>query len=104
MKTEQNINDLLSLKPDFIGFIFYPKSKRYVGKDAALKKFIKNANNGCTQKVGVFVNETIETVIAQVNDYGLDYVQLHGDESGSFCQSIYQHNIKIINKYKILNH
>jgi phosphoribosylanthranilate isomerase len=71
---------------DFAGFIFYPKSPRYVvnhltGED--LKKAKVRLG-----KVGVFVHATYDEVMKQVDDYGLDMVQLHGDETPRFCEQL----------------
>ncbi len=71
---------------DFAGFIFYPKSPRFVGKHlkpAHLKKAKLRLG-----KVGVFVNAPYEELMKQVDEYGLDIVQLHGDEKPRICEQI----------------
>jgi phosphoribosylanthranilate isomerase len=71
---------------DFAGFIFYPKSPRFVGKHlkpAHLKKAKLRLG-----KVGVFVNTPYEELMRQVDEYGLDIVQLHGDETPRICEQI----------------
>jgi phosphoribosylanthranilate isomerase len=71
---------------DFAGFIFYPKSPRYVVNHLAgedLKKAKVRLG-----KVGVFVHATYDEVMKQVDDYGLDMVQLHGDETPRFCEQL----------------
>ena len=71
---------------DFAGFIFYPKSPRFVGKHlkpAQLKKAKLRLG-----KVGVFVNAPYEELMRQVDEYGLDIVQLHGDETPRICEQI----------------
>ena len=89
MKDSNNIELLLKQPIDFIGFIFYPKSKRYVGKNQ-LSDWINQHEDlfGEVQKVGVFVNAEIETLLNTVHDYKLDYVQLHGEESPEYCREI----------------
>ena len=82
MRNSENISNLLTLKPDFIGFIFYKKSKRFV-TDFPQIQFPEE-----TKKVGVFVSETIENVIATVEKYKLDFVQLHGNETSEYCENI----------------
>ena len=82
MRNLENVSSLLALKPDFIGFIFYPKSKRYVTQFPQVKFPEK------TKKVGVFVNENIETILEKVKKYKLDAVQLHGNETSEFCQKL----------------
>jgi len=82
MRDSENIQSLLALKPDFVGFIFYNKSKRYV------TDFPKVDFPNDIKKVGVFVNETIEEVIKTVTAYKLDCVQLHGNESPEYCKEL----------------
>jgi phosphoribosylanthranilate isomerase len=78
MRDAANIAEIAATNPQWMGFIFYPQSKRYVGTD-----FDKNALATIPaniHKVGVFVNETIDGVIEKVHHYNLQTVQLHGDE------------------------
>ena len=71
---------------DFAGFIFYPKSPRYMGSkieaDQLRRLKLKIA------KVGVFVNMAYEELMRIVEDYRLDMVQLHGDENPRFCEQV----------------
>ena len=84
MREADNITQLKALSPDYIGFIFYEKSKRFVGNsfrpDPEVLKDI--------QKVGVFVNHSIDFIFSQVIRYQLDIIQLHGDESPDFCDAV----------------
>lgn len=82
MRNSENVSSLLALKPDFIGFIFYDKSKRFV-TDFPQVQFPAEI-----KKVGVFVNEIIEEVIATVEKNKLDFVQLHGDETPDYCENL----------------
>ncbi|PIX06785.1 MAG: N-(5'-phosphoribosyl)anthranilate isomerase, partial [Flavobacteriales bacterium CG_4_8_14_3_um_filter_35_10] len=83
MKYEQNILQAASLLPDYLGFIFYSKSKRYFeGPIPKLSKSIK--------KVGVFVDESHETLIECVKKHHLQAVQLHGTESAEYCAELLQ--------------
>jgi phosphoribosylanthranilate isomerase len=76
MKSSDEIQELIdSNLIDYIGFIFYPKSLRYMNKIPQLIGNIK--------RVGVFVNEELETIQAKIQDYKLDILQLHGNESES---------------------
>lgn len=70
---------------DFIGFVF-ARSSRKITPESAQK--IGQTTSSSLKKVGVFVNETIEKMNAIVRDVGLDYVQLHGDESPETAQAI----------------
>ncbi len=73
----------------YIGFIFYPSSKRYVLDKLSLAD-IANFKPAGVKKVGVFVNESLEQILETVNTAGLDLVQLHGDESPEYCATLRQ--------------
>lgn len=86
LREPENIQKLVELPLDYIGFIFYEKSPRAIYKHLnadSLPSIPKNI-----QKVGVFVNESVDMIFSQVNRYGLDVIQLHGDESAAFCEAI----------------
>ena len=81
MKYVENIQRVAELQPDYLGLIFYEKSKRnFEGIIPELSKSIK--------KMGVFVNEYPEIVISLVEEYSLDAVQLHGDESVEYVRDL----------------
>ena len=81
MKYVENIQEVAALQPDYLGFIFYEKSKRnFEGIIPELPKSIK--------KTGVFVNEYLEIVISLVEEYQLDAIQLHGDESVEYIKDL----------------
>ena len=71
---------------DFAGFIFYPKSPRFVGNKITAEKMRKI--KGHIAKVGVFVNEPYDDMMRTVEEYRLDMVQLHGDETPFFCEKV----------------
>ena len=71
----------------YIGFIFYPSSKRYALSNLSLED-IAAFKPSTAKKVGVFVNETIENVLDTARKAGLDMIQLHGDEDASYCANI----------------
>ncbi len=92
MKIPQNIDRLTKLDIDFIGFIFYEKSARYVDEvPCEIPKNIK--------KTGVFVNENIQKVIGISRENNLDYVQLHGNENIEYCKKLKEKNINIIKAF-----
>ena len=93
MKFSENIREIESLEPDFMGFIFYKKSKRFFNES----KLILNDN---INRVGVFVNQEANEVIDIIKKYKLDYVQLHGDEDVRYCLSI-KSICKVIKVFKI---
>ncbi len=86
MREPENIEALLALRVDLIGFIFFKGSPRYVGRNK-LDKWIGShlARFGETRRVGVFVNAEVDAVLNAVHDYQLDYAQLHGVESPEYC-------------------
>lgn len=91
MKYQNNIAEVATLQPDYLGFIFYEKSSRYFnGTIPKLPKSIK--------KVGVFVNASLEEIVIKVEQHGLDLVQLHGEESPEFCEELKYHYEKSINE------
>lgn len=80
MREEENLNQLLAMNPDYIGFIFYSKSKRHVPEIPN----IRLPENIC--KVGVFVNAGLDYIWKRIKGYELDVIQLHGDETPEFCK------------------
>ncbi|MDG5816268.1 phosphoribosylanthranilate isomerase [Chitinispirillales bacterium ANBcel5] len=76
----------VNLGANALGFIFYPSSPRYVHPAQALK-IIKQLPPFIS-KVGVFVNEEIDTVRRIVKEFGIDAVQLHGSETPEYCNSL----------------
>jgi phosphoribosylanthranilate isomerase len=94
MKYHDNILKVAALKPNYLGFIFYDKSPRFVTEP--LPEISKNI-----KKVGVFVNSTIETIITIINNYDLQAVQLHGQETPEFCQKLQKKQIEIIKVFAI---
>ncbi|MCK4562229.1 MAG: phosphoribosylanthranilate isomerase [Flavobacteriaceae bacterium] len=81
IKYPENIKQVAILQPDYLGFIFYEKSKRN------LKEEIPEISEKI-KKTGVFVNATIDFILEKVKKYQLKAVQLHGDESIDFCQNL----------------
>lgn len=75
-----------TLMPDYIGFVFYSKSRRYVEKEAAaeLKKNLKDG----IKAVGVFVDEKPETAAGYAEEGVIDIIQLHGHEDSAYIEEI----------------
>ena len=87
MKYPDNIREVSSLHPDFMGFIFYPNSPRYVGQlDAGSLTSLPTS----IKKTGVFVNENLENILTAISKYNLDAVQLHGADNKKLCRKIRQ--------------
>lgn len=100
LKFPANIRDVLGTEPDFIGFIFYAKSSRFVGHLLA-PDWVKNLAG--SKKVGVFVNASMAQIAEIAEDYGLDYLQLHGQESPAFCQSLKALGLPLIKAFSVGN-
>ncbi len=81
----------------FAGFIFYPKSPRYVLRHMTTSQ-LKKENN--INKVGVFVNATVEEVLQMVDECRLHMVQLHGDESPKYCEKIADY-ISVVKAFRV---
>ena len=97
------IQELISLNTDFLGFIFYEKSPRFVLNHLSLVEISEINHQG---KVGVFVNETVEKISEISEKAKLSFIQLHGDEDEKFILQLRQilgNNIKIIKVIRIGN-
>lgn len=91
------VNELL---PDYIGFIFAKKSKRFISYDRA--KSLKIRLDKRVKAVGVFVNESIENIIYLVRNDIIDLIQLHGDEDGEYISKLKKYvNTPVIKAFKI---
>jgi phosphoribosylanthranilate isomerase len=98
MKNPENIKAIRNLEPDFMGFIFYEKSPRYVGENFELSSADLK---GRLDKVGVFVNHPTDELIEIAGKYNLDFVQLHGNESVAYVKEIHSAGIKTIKAFQI---
>lgn len=94
----KQLKQLDGLEVDFAGLIFYKASPRYVGEKIA-KSELEDADLDI-KKVGVFVNESFDEIMEIVEDYSLDIVQLHGDESPHLCEKI-SSEIEVIKAFRI---
>ena len=94
MRRKEDIAYANEVKPDAVGYIFFPKSKRYVTGQQA-----KELNTNLDQNilsVGVFVNETTEKVVEIAKQVPLDVIQLHGDEDQTYIEQLKQQTDKEI--------
>ena len=81
MRDSENIQQVEELRPDWLGFIFWPKSSRYV---STFPGYMPTH----AKRVGVFVDEDIETVRQTAGNYALDIIQLHGQESPEYAAQL----------------
>lgn len=101
MKFPENIQEIALLEPDYLGFIFYENSARNYTENeiVSLPDSIK--------KVGVFVNEKQDKIIQNIKKYELNCIQLHGNETESYCLELInqlnhnQLNTKIIKAFSV---
>ena len=82
MRELENVQELLEIGPDYVGFIFYDKSKRFVERVPKIE-----FSHG-VKKVGVFVNTEIADILEISIVNNLNIIQLHGDESPGYCKKL----------------
>lgn len=100
IKSEDDIKVINEVLPDYIGFVFAGKSKRYISFDTA--NTLKNKLDNRVKAVGVFVNEDIENIAYLVKNKIIDIVQLHGNEDESYINTLKTKiNVPIIYAYQI---
>lgn len=117
MRDADNIRAVTALDIDFLGFIFYPKSPRYTPKAIPEAELIADTATTARhddiewrkpQRVGVFVDEMPQTIIAHIHNDQLDYVQLHGHELPEMIDNLkrtvipdIRHSLKVIKAFSI---
>ena len=100
IKRIEDIEICNELHPDYVGFVFYVKSKRYVDQIDA--KSLKEKLDKRIMTVGVFVNENIDTIAKIANDKTIDLIQLHGDEDKEYIKHLRDKTkVPIIKAFKI---
>lgn len=96
MRDSENIRAIEQTKADLMGFIFHPKSPRFV---ASLPEYMPKKQ----KRVGVFVNASLEQILAKAQKFSLEYIQLHGDEPPVFCSELKNRGLKVIRAQRIAN-
>ncbi len=94
---EEQLIKLAETGVTFAGLIFYPKSPRYVLRQMTTSQIKKESN---INKVGVFVNASVEEVLQMVDECRLHMVQLHGDETPRYCEKIADY-ISVVKAFRI---
>ena len=94
----KQLQQLDGLDIDFAGLIFYKDSSRFIG-DKLDKAALKTADMDI-RKVGVFVNPEMIEVLNAIDEYDLDVVQLHGDETPEMCEDI-SSEVEVIKAFRI---
>lgn len=95
MKEIENIKEISTLNPDYLGFIFWEKSKRNMTLDSIPEL------HETTKKVGVFVDASIQEIATKINQYQLDIIQLHGNEPVIFCKNVKKLGVEVIKVFSI---
>ena len=85
LRDADNIKAVAALEPDYMGFIFYNKTPRFVDDIA-----VEMLDDIPTQinKTAVFVDESAKTISGLIDKYKFDFVQLHGNETPAFCKAL----------------
>lgn len=96
MKYQDNIQEVASLHPEYMGFIFYEKSPRYFS--GIMPEISKSV-----LKVGVFVNASLNEIMDKIKQYNLQIIQLHGNETPEFCTLLKPMNVEIIKVFSVGN-
>lgn len=96
MRDSENIRAIEQTKADLMGFIFHSKSPRFV---ASLPEYMPKKQ----KRVGVFVNASLEQILAKAQKFSLEYIQLHGDEPPAFCSELKNRGLKVIRAQRIAN-
>lgn len=118
MRNIDNIKDAVRAGADWIGLIFWEKSPRYVlqhpkDNEPTTRRSTTNrdvASLKQCKRIGVFVNESPQNIITQIENYNLDIVQLHGEEDNSMIENMRKRivcnnsrNVKIIKAISVRN-
>lgn len=98
MKAPANIKDVAGLQPDYMGFIFYKGSKRYIADLSA--DGLKNLPSSI-KKTGVFVDAPEQEILDMIGLYELNAVQLHGNESADYCHRLLGKGVEVIKAFGI---
>jgi len=98
MREPENIQHVEALDVDCIGFIFYARSPRYVPEKS---EYIDATGNCKKSKAGVFVNETLESILEKAKLFQLQFIQLHGNETPYLCNEFQRRGYFVIKAFSI---
>jgi len=98
MRDHENIMEVANMiAPDYMGFICYRSSPRYIGEDFIPPKDFPSD----IKKVGVFVDEPFDSIMSISDHSGFDLVQLHGDETPEYCMRVRAEGKQTIKVFRI---
>jgi len=100
MRDPANISLIAALKPDYMGFIFYPESPRFAGN---LKREHLKVLSDETKRVGVFVNQKRDLLLSMSDELGIRTIQLHGGESPEQCYQLSREGYDVIKAISVLD-
>ncbi len=98
MREQENIRNLEMLDIDYMGFIFYARSPRYIPDNSTSVDAVRSCKK---HKVGVFVNETLENILYKAKRFTLDSIQLHGREQPKLCAKLQEKGYSVIKAFAI---
>lgn len=99
MRERDNVVEIAALKPDYMGFIFYPKSPRFV--DTLAWNVVEYLHERAIVAVAVFVNASVESIAQIVEVYGFTHIQLHGSESPEVCAKLRAKGLTVLKAFAI---
>ncbi|MBN2813222.1 MAG: phosphoribosylanthranilate isomerase [Bacteroidales bacterium] len=99
MRNLRNMLEVAAVGVDYLGFIFYRSSKRYVGDKPDMELFNQVKSN--ISKVGVFVDEDVNTMLDITQRYNLNVIQLHGGETPLVCEKLKAKGVKVIKAFGV---
>lgn len=99
MRDQKNISDVLTLQPDYLGFIMYPPSSRFIERNDV--SFLEKEWDIPTKRVGVFVNESVENILNMTDKYHFDVIQLHGKETPEEAKLLKEKGLEIFKVFGI---
>ena len=94
MRESQNIAALSELQPDYMGFIFWAPSSRYVSE-------LTPELNPSIKKTGVFVDASVDYIQSSIQNHQLHAIQLHGEETPKYCQLIQRFGVEVIKAFSV---
>ena len=97
MRDVDNILRAASFVPDYMGFIFYPLSPRFVGNSFEIPPDLAST----IRRVGVFVNEETDLILKKSQQLGIDHIQLHGNETTTQAAQLKDAGLKVIKVFAV---
>lgn len=95
MRDHENIQALLKIQPEYLGYILYRGSERCILEEK------ENPPQGAAERVGVFVNASEDFITENILKYSLTHIQLHGEETAEACRTIRKKQTKVIKAFSI---